>query len=411
MFNKTLLQKIFANHREKRSKLPKNYWADIKIHKWRTAFLVQADTPIFLIDSSIVQDRITQLTQSLKAHFSQKARIFYSFKTNYELIKTDTLHQQQIGAEVVSGWEYNLAIKKKYSPRNIIFNGPIKATEDIVKALTAGSTVHLDTQNQINQIVSLSKQLNMSKWPGKVGVRLKTDHNSRFGYDIYNGEASEVVKRLNTRKIPLRSFHHHGGTDIYSTKYRYYHAKKITEWINNNFKNFLTQSVSLDVGGGFPAHGLYPYHHTMSTDDSTDISDHIQAISQGLASCEAIDEVVIEPGRWLIEDATMYVVKVIDVHQSRGYQRILVDGAITQLSVSYYRPQIVNLYSGTFKRKSAENMQTIIYGGTCKEDDVLFKGSLPKAVRGDIAVFFAVGAYNQSMASAFIFPLPRVCYS
>jgi diaminopimelate decarboxylase len=406
MFAKTIIQKFLSNSRKTHPQLNNEGRFDVKLHQRAIVSLIESESPSFIIDTAIVKGQLDRLSNALKKNIPQQTKIFYSFKTNYELLNTNLLHQCNVGAEVVSGWEYDLALSKKFTPKNIIFNGPVKKNEEIIRALRQGATVHLDTQAQIDQIVGLSREENFKKWPGKVGLRLKTHTGSRFGYDINTGEADSALRRLKKRKITIHGLHHHGGSDIYSTADRYWSAKKIASWINGNSGYFSVEGVSLDIGGGFPALALLPRHHQSSAGDSTNIDDHIHSISRAIADCRVINQLIVEPGRWIIEDATIYAIKVIDVQQSETEQKILTNGAITQLMVSYYRPQIARIYSPALSPRPGANINSIVYGGTCKEDDVLYQGSMPAAKSGDVVIFFAVGAYNQSMASSFIFPIP-----
>ena len=137
-----------------------------------------------------------------------------------------------IGIEVVSGHEYKLA-KSNLNTNRIIFNGPQKTDIEITKALNENATVHLDTWNQVKQIIKIKQSGFIRNNKIKLGIRLKTHPNSRFGYDINNGEADQIIKELNDQNLSISSLHHHPGTDIYSTNWRYQGASKLSN--RNNF--------------------------------------------------------------------------------------------------------------------------------------------------------------------------------
>ncbi len=78
-----------------------------------------------------------------------KTQIAYSYKTNY-LPKFCELVQAQGGyAEVVSGMEYDLALRIGVPAERIIFNGPYKRQDDFVLAAQNGSIINLDAAYEI----------------------------------------------------------------------------------------------------------------------------------------------------------------------------------------------------------------------------------------------------------------------
>ena len=77
------------------------------------------------------------------------------------------------------------------------------------------------------------------------------------------------------------------------------------------------------------------------------------------------------------------------------------------LSSVWFRPQIIDFP----KNKKNKKINTIIYGSSCQEDDVLYQGDLPYLKNNDLIYFYCVGAYNQNMGNNFIFPKPQTIYS
>ena len=53
-----------------------------------------------------------------------------------------------------------------------------------------------------------------------------------------------------------------------------------------------------------------------------------------------------------------------------------------------------------------DDVETILYGASCREDDVLHEGRLPNFRVGDFLVYYAVGAYNANLSPDFIFETP-----
>jgi diaminopimelate decarboxylase len=86
------------------------------------------------------------------------SQIAYSYKTNYTPRLCQLTEQMHGYAEVVSGMEYDLALKIGVAPERIIFNGPYKQAHDIERALLNHSIVNIDSTYEVKHICALSSQ-------------------------------------------------------------------------------------------------------------------------------------------------------------------------------------------------------------------------------------------------------------
>jgi diaminopimelate decarboxylase len=365
-------------------------------------------TPLFLIDREIVLNRFTTLSQSLQFHWGDNFRIAYSFKTNYELAKSKLLKRQGVCAEVVSGHEYAMAKTLGYSGSQIIFNGPVKRDEDLLRAFHDGALVHVDNFDELLRTIDISKKLRRII---SIGIRINTSSTgieSRFGFSSENGEVRRVLDSIKeSNSLSLTSLHVHLGSDVYSAVI-YKKAIRILVQIINSIKNTKPTIKYIDIGGGFPGHGLKPYQY--ESWHPLNIGGYIQTIAHELLSAFGHNKhgLIIEPGRYLIDDAGVFITKVYSRKIINGVLHILTDGAITMVPLVYYRPQRAKAYSSEIKGKTGRPVDAIVYGGTCKEDDVLYRGGLLDSIGpGDYIVYSHVGAYNQSMGSDFIFGKPK----
>jgi len=73
------------------------------------------------------------------------------------------------------------------------------------------------------------------------------------------------------------------------------------------------------------------------------------------------------------------------------------------IPLKHYRPQIVRRYDALLMSADESHaLRTYVYGASCSESDIMHQGLLPRCKNGDYLIFFAVGAYNQSMGSEFM---------
>ncbi len=365
-------------------------------------------TPLFISDSKILEKGLNNLEESCKNNWDN-FQIAYSFKTNYEIARLKILKDHGLWAEVVSGWEYQMAKKIGYRGREIVFNGPSKTSSDLDIALNDGVLVFVDNFEELEKVRKIA---GLQKKNFKIGIRLKTKiprlYESRFGFSVDNDEASKAVSLIEKDPhINLAGLHMHIGSDIDNPKIYRFAASAMTNFIKNNIKDFENKIKYLDFGGGFPSHGLPPYGRLRWNPRS--IEKYVNVISSQLLKIfkDRKPTLIFEPGRYLVDDAVFFVTKVTSCRDKEAGQILTTDATITMLPLVQYRPQIVKIYDKDMKEKKSQILNTIVYGASCRENDILYDKPLPKAKVGDVLIYYVTGAYNQNMASEFIFNKPK----
>lgn len=350
-------------------------------------------TPFFYSDISIINNRYQQIKTGFKNNWSGKYIIAYSLKTNYSVTKY-LKKIKNLFFEVVSNMEYKKAKRLNFSDSEIIYNGPFK--KNLSKLLNLPLIINLDNFSELKQIIKYKKYIKSS-----IGIRLNSNlKKSRFGFNIENGDAKQAINQLQKENIKINGLHIHFG---FYTSPKIYH--QMTKKIINLIKENDLELKYIDFGGGFPSHGLKPYGFKKYT--ISPINEYISQI------CSILDpffknknkkpEIIIEPGRFLVDDSTIFVTKIVNQKIIGNKQIITIDATNQMISSVWFRPQIVKV----FPLQKNKIVNTIIYGSSCQEDDILFKGKLPLTNLNNLLVFYCVGAYNQNMTNKFIFPKPK----
>lgn len=380
---------------------------DLRSHKNRVSAWCR-NTPFFLTDQSIVKNRLNRLKKVLQKQWGPSA-VAFSFKTNTAVAKARVLTKADVWAEVVSTREYAIARQLGFRGDRIVFNGPVKKDSDLQTAVRNGSIIHLDNDDELARFMLIARRSNKPVSAGlRVHGKIEGLDESRFGFSIENGDAKGAVQKISSvSAIRLQSLHMHIGTDI-DNKTMYAEAASKLGWFCRMSEGMTGRRVhSVDIGGGFPSSSLAPFGREDWAPES--IETYIETIAVGLKkhlSARVSRRLIVEPGRYLVDDAIVYVTRVHDQSMKGRLQKILTDGAVTMLPLVYYRPQIVRVFDSTLEEKTSPSAPSIIYGGSCKEDDVMHENSLPLVETGDYVVYYCVGAYNQSMGSDFIFGTP-----
>ena len=366
----------------------------------------KSETPAFILDAQIIQQRFDAAKQALRKYW-KKPVIAYSFKTNYAPI--DIVRCLGAYAEVTSGRELKLALSKDYPGSHIIFNGPHKEQMAIRTAWSKGALIQVDNTQELFDLDALSKSMRI---PVRIGIRVNLSgqgpHISHFGMSLTDLFHRDVLRIINNhRYIRMEGIHFHVGTDIESLSVFEQSARAAGQVI----KQLVNEGVMIkyiNCGGGVMSHGNKPFGYNVWKPYT--FPDYIKALYTGLRSQYSDTDkliVYIEPGRYLIDDAVVFVSRVLRVKTVRLKQTLYIDGSTAMLPLSQYRPQIIRPYPHAFEKRKDSIVPTIMFGATCRENDILYRGWLTKVSPGDLLLFYCVGAYNQSLGSDFIFQKPN----
>jgi diaminopimelate decarboxylase len=155
----------------------------------------------------------------------------------------------------------------------------------------------------------------------------------------------------------------------------------------------------IDFGGGL---GI-PYFSGETELDLEQFSYELDGILKDLRRDTAFTDtrLVIEPGRFLVGEAGIYVTQVRDVKVSRGKKFVVVDGGMNHhLAASGNLGQVIkrNFPLRVLNRLNEPNEETIdIVGPLCTPLDVLARDvSMPRLEAGDLIGVFQSGAYART---------------
>lgn len=353
-------------------------------------------TPVFISDHKQILLKLKRLEKILEKKYPNFL-IAYSFKTNYAYAKSTFIRNNNLLAEVVSEKEYIIAKDNKFRDERIIFNGPYK--KNLSTLIKSKVNVNIDNFSELDYLVK-------SNIKGTIGIRVNTKINgmdqSRFGFNIENLDAEKAVEKVKNSKLQLENIHCHIGTNINSLYAYKKMSQNVALFVNKLSENHNISIKSIDLGGGFPSNSYLPKNYK---NDPVTIENIIATITSQLKNnlkLKKLPTLIFEPGRYLVDDATYFFTKVIDVKSENKQQKITTDATVNMIPSVWYKPHKIKKLSNTQKHK----VKSIIYGSSCQENDILFKGNFWNCKKDDILVFYSMGAYNASMSSSFIFEKP-----
>lgn len=371
--------------------------------------LQRRKTPVFICERENLVSRFRELDQSLRRHWSHHA-IAYSLKTNYLVAQSGIFRELGGWAEVVSGREYRQAREWGYPGRHIVFNGPHKTDEELERAFAEEATVHVNDPDELQRILSLAQR---NGKPIEVGLRLAAElpqwGQSRFGFSLENGEAAVASQSIaESSRVRLVGLHMHLYADTDDPELYRAAARRMGDFIHHRLEPHRAQLKWIDLGGGFPAHGPKPYSRFRWDPQPIDV--YIAAAAEALRSYFPGDErqpvLIVEPGRFLTADGIIFVSRVVHVRHREGRQHVTCDGSVSMMPLTHYCPQLIRAYDPQLRERTTARVATTLYGSSCRENDILYKGEFPQVAAEDYLIHFAAGAYNSSLSPDFIFEPP-----
>lgn len=369
-------------------------------------------TPQYLLDESVLRSDALLFKRTFQKYF-KRCRFFYAFKCNDLPYQISVLQNLGFDADVASSFELQLALRLGF--KRIIYTSPGKSEFDLKFALRHSDKViiNIDNYDELERLIRLKAKC-------KVSFRITPVESkwSKFGFLLE--DLRSMVNKATGAGLKFTGIHFHSSWN--KTPGAYVANIKA---IGSCLKAFTSKEKQhldfLDIGGGFlpPLSASY----FCNTDKGKLLSIASQDFDERLVCLDKLDsletfakeissalreagltdiELWLEPGRFVVSNATIILAKVI----CRKSSSVITDAGIHMLggaNADFEFFPIVNLSRPSFSlRKST------IYGPLCDPDDLwgyYYFGTDIKV--GDTIAIATQGAYTYATAWKFINPIPK----
>jgi diaminopimelate decarboxylase len=361
-------------------------------------------TPLFVYDRAIAESKWEQLRDTLPSRFS----ISYSVKANPNPAILSIYLDKECGLEIASEGEFHQALAAGCSPENILFAGPGKTESELESVLSGNiGEIHAESFREIERIAAISRRLGRR---ARVAVRINPGTEAEGGamrmggkpapFGIDEEQLEEVVARiLNSPSLEFRGIHLFTGTQILDSSVLLTQYAKGIELARRAAKVSGRPLNRVDFGGGL---GIPYFAHEKELDlvkVKHELHELVENIDRNL-EFEGTS-FLVEPGRFLVGEAGVYIVKVNDVKVSRGKKFVIVDGGMNHhLAASGNLGQTIkrNYPIAVLNKLGVSAEETVdVVGPLCTPLDVLARSvELPPIEEGDLLGVFQSGAYARS---------------
>ncbi|MCF6192212.1 MAG: diaminopimelate decarboxylase [Candidatus Hydrothermae bacterium] len=356
-------------------------------------------TPLYVYDLGTLRQRWNHRRE---AFYALHPTFYFAVKANDRLGVLSFLAHLGAGAEGVSRGEVARALQAGIPPERIQFGGLGKTPEDVAWALQRGirrfSVESLEEEalfrnggtpehpihlllRLLPELEELSTHRNLS-----VGAR-----GSPFGMTLE--EARSFLRAVQGRPgVQVVGLHVHLGSqltrvDDFRTGLAF--ALEAARTLGPSLRE-------LDLGGGFPVR--YP------GTTAPPLEDIARVFREALA--DQPYALSLEPGRWLVAEAGILLVRVLyrKIRADRTF--VVVDGGMSQL----LRPALYGATHGLVpvQLRPGPSQPLTVVGPSCERSDVLrtcWEAPLPEP--GDLLAVLQAGAYGSVMSNRYnAHPLP-----
>ena len=359
----------------------------------------QVGTPFYCYSKQSLIENYQQFVKAFAFYHIINYKICYAIKANANLHLVKILAGLGAGIDAVSAGEIFRALKAGISPEKIVFAGVGKTVEDITFALQNNvcdfSVESIDEMFLLNEIATkLNKKAKFSlrvnpKVDANTHHKISTGRkNDKFGVDIDLAEEVYIM----ASKLPALEIYGistHIGSQITSLEPFEIAFSKIKD-LCLLLKEKGYKIKNLDFGGGI---GI-----DYQNNPTIDIANYIHLLQKITADLGV--SITIAPGRAVVGNAGLLVVKTLFCKETSSKNFIIIDGAINDLM----RPGLYGSYHEVLSViKRVGSKATFDFAGpVCETTDILASDrQIIMPNNNDLFVFCSAGAYGSSMSNQY----------
>ena len=369
-----------------------------------SALAHQYGTPLFVYDAGTMAKKWASLRDAFPPRFS----ICYSMKANPNRAILQFFRGKGAGLEIASAGEFRQAIAAGCPAEKILFSGPGKTEAELELVLSQGiGEIHVESLREAERIAAIADRIGKQ---ARVALRVNPIGAAEGGamrmggrpapFGVDEEALDDALSRiLSLGALDFRGIHIFAGTQILDVQVlaaQYAQGIEIARRVAARLKKPLH---TLDFGGGL---GI-PYFPHEQPLDMRKLGESLEILLKTVENDPLFrgTHFLIEPGRYLVGEAGVYIARINDVKISRGKKFLILDGGMNHhLAASGNLGQTIkrNFPMALVAKLVQPAEETVdVVGPLCTPLDVLARDvTLPHAEAGDLLGVFQSGAYARS---------------
>ena len=352
--------------------------------------VAQHDSPLMVISKS----RIRQNYHTLKKAMP-RAEIHYAMKANPHKGILNILREEGSDFDVASYNEIKMLLDIEVDSTNMIYANPVKSVPDLVRAYNVGVEKFVfDNDVELQKMARYAPESDVLLRLAASGDDAYYKLSTKFG--AQSKDAIRLLKKAKKLGLDPVGICFNVGCQVTRSDGYIQAIQGAMKIFKEAKKNGIDLQI-LDIGGGFPVR----YGHKKT--DMGNGFDAKQIITEVNAAIEQhVPEhikIIAEPGRFIIGDAAVLIMRVIGLSKRKGVIWYYVDDG-------YYH-SYSDMHASDWKfdfipQSKGRKLRSVLAGPTCDSFDVIAKNIwLPELELGELIMSPNMGAYTSGMASYF----------
>lgn len=365
--------------------------------------LLNQDKPLLAL---VHKDGIIHSVNKLHAAFNANFRHCFAVKANPYLKILMALKEVNMGAEVASETEVELALKAGFSADQIVFDAPVKTQQEIQRALRLGIAFNIDNFQELERVrnwlesnqskSNIGFRINPQIGAGSVESTSTATLTSKFGIGLKDKGNREKLLKACDDYAWINTLHVHVGSVGCPLELMCEGVKSINDLAKEiNQRIGHKQIDHLDIGGGLPV-------DFSQDEDNPEFSDFARALRQSVPDVfEDYQQVTTEYGRAVIAKNAITIGR-IEYTKTMGDVSIALGHIGVQTLVrTVYEPEDwmrrISAFDASGELKEGNIIKQNIAGPACFSGDLIAKERpLPLLEPNDYVVVHDTGAYHFS---------------
>jgi diaminopimelate decarboxylase len=372
-------------------------------------------TPLFVYSRDRILDNLARLRRAFESDRGTETRICYAMKANYHPEILSLLNRRGLWIDAVSPGEVGRALDAGFPPERIIYTGTSVSGEDLDQVARYPDVIlNVDAEDQMDLMIGRLASSRMSsrqrislRWnpglgrgfsPKTVTAGSRSSDGTPIKFGIEESRILPVLEKALEAGFSPIGLHQHLGSGWIREDLSF--VKEAVDRMVSLASRLVDRGLRLeflDFGGGFGP--IYYREQPPFPLEEYAACIHSTLEKRGLA----LPAIAVEPGKYLVGDAGILLLRVEYLKSSYGNRFACVNGGTFN---TVPRPAIYtqaqHAIVNTACVRSEDMPAFTIAGNLCETGDVFAKEvPMPPPERGGILALLCAGAYCRSMASNF----------
>lgn len=358
----------------------------------------EAEGPLFVYGAARIAANVERVCAALAATGGDHA-LYFAMKANrFAPLLRDLARRGRCGVDICSPDELDHALACGFRPDQVSFTGTGVSSTDLDRLLAhPGLVINCDTIGQIRRIGErapgrpIGIRVNPGLGTGYQGSERLTyagERTTKFG--IYREQWREALAVAAAHKLPVRSIHFHVGCGYLDRELGGWEAAVASAL---PFLSAVPELEMVNIGGGLGV----PHREG---DTALDLEAWTAVIRRHFGGSGL--KIAAEPGDYLVKDAGMLLLTVVDAEVKRDTRFVFVDGGFNlHPEPAFYDLPCEPAACLPRSQDPAEWRAVTIAGNINEALDVWAAGKpMPDLREGDRIALLNAGGYGSAMSSS-----------